>query len=144
MITSEFKYGNQKVPMHLGYVVAHGALADRGLDVLSMVKHADQIVQTIMIDDSTMLKVWFYYLGEAGIVDPNVPGSFDEALETLDQNPQGLEPFRKAFWEMVVGFSPSKLQQALRAMWKEAENQLKTAGEKNSITSTSLSQPESE
>ena len=117
--------------MYLGYGLAHGKLFDLGVDVLSIMKNGEAI-STIMLDDSTMLKVWFFYLNEAGIED-----DFDHALDVLDESPQGLAPFRKAFWDMVVGFSPTQLQPALRNMWREAEKQLKNAVEKNSTTSTS-------
>lgn len=123
--------------MSLGYVLAHGAIFDRGLDVLSITKD-NSVIQTIMLDDSTMLKVWYYY------VEKETGQSFDEALEVLDENPKGLEPFRKAFWEMVVGFMPTALQPTLKGMWREAEKQLKNAQEKMSTTSTSPSLPEAE
>lgn len=143
MVTGSFKHGKHSVPMQLGYVLAHGKLFDLGLDVLSIMKD-QSIVPTIMLDDSLMLKIWWYYISEAmkdGKIDDH---SFEEALELLDEQPQGLGHFRKAFWELVVGFSSTQLQPILKQMWKETEKQLKTAVEKTSTTSTSVSQPDSE
>lgn len=140
MIKSSFKHGNVDVPMQLGYAIAMGPINDRGLNILNMMNEGNVVIGTIMLDDATMLKVWWYYLEEA-MKDSHIDTqTFQEALETLDENPKGLEPFRKAFWKMVVGFSPTSLQPNLEQMWKEAEKQLRTA----SITSTSASQPDSE
>jgi len=139
-VKSKFKYGNQEVEMQLGYGLAYGKLFDLGLDILSVMKNGE-VISTIMMDDSTMLKVWFYYLTEAGVIEPD---NFSEALDVLDEMPQGLAPFKKAFWDMVVGFSPTQAQPALREMWKAAEKQLKNAGEKISTISTSPSPPDSD
>ncbi len=143
MINSSFKHGKDTIPMKLGYHLAHTKLFDLGIDVLAITKD-NLAIQTIMLDDSTMLKVWYYYIQEAasdGVIESQ---TFEEALEILDEAPKGLEPFRKAFWEMVVGFMPTALQPTLKEMWKQAEKQLKSAVEKISTTSTSPSQPESE
>lgn len=143
MITSKFQHGKDTIPMSLGYHLAHTKLLDLGIDVLAITRD-NLAIQTIMLDDSTMLKVWYFYVKEAsdeGVIESQ---TFEEALQILDQAPKGLEPFRKAFWDMVVGFMPTALQPTLREMWKQAEKQLKSAVEKNSITSTSPSQPESE
>ena len=137
MITGKFAHGTHSVPMTLGYVLAHGAIFDRGLDILSITKD-NSVIQIIMLDDSTMLKVWYYYVEQA------TGQSFDEALEILDENPKGLEPFRKAFWELVVGFMPTALQPTLKGMWREAEKQLRNAQEKTSTTSISPSSDEPE
>jgi len=131
MVNGSFKHGKDTVPMSLGYVLAHGKLFDLGLDILSMTKD-NSVIQTIMLDDSVMLKVWFYYIQQQ---DPDA--SFEEALEILDESPKGLEPFRKSFWELVVGFMPTALQPTLKEMWRQAEKQLKNAPEKMSTTSTS-------
>ena len=131
MVSGSFKHGKDTVPMTLGYVLAHGKLFDLGLDILSMTKD-NSVIQTIMLDDSTMLKVWFYYIQQQ---DPTA--SFEEALEILDESPKGLEPFRKAFWELVVGFMPTALQPTLREMWRQAEKQLKNAVDKMSTSFTS-------
>jgi hypothetical protein len=131
MVTGSFKHGKDTIPMSLGYVLAHSKLFDLGLDILSMTKD-NSVIQTIMLDDSVMLKVWFYYIQQH---DPDA--SFEDALEVLDESPKGLEPFRKAFWELVVGFMPTALQPTLRELWKQAEKQLKNAPEKMSTTSTS-------
>lgn len=124
--------------MQLGYSLAHGKLFDLGIDVLSIMKEGNTVIPTIMLDDATMLKVWYYYIKES------TNQSFEDALEVLDENPKGLEPFRKAFWEMVVGFMPSAVQDALRSTWKQAEKQLKNAIEKTSTSSSSASQPDLE
>lgn len=137
MVTGKFDHGTTKIPMTLGYVLAHGAIFDRGLDILSITKD-NSVIQTIMLDDSTMLKVWYYYVEQA------TQQTFEEALEVLDENPKGLEPFRKAFWELVVGFMPISLQPTLRGMWREAEKQLRNAVEKVSTISTSPSSEELE
>jgi hypothetical protein len=131
MVTGNFKHGKHTIPMTLGYVLAHGKLFDLGLDILSMTKD-NSVIQTIMLDDSVMLKVWFYYIQQH-----DETATFDEALEILDESPKGLEPFRKAFWELVVGFMPTALQPTLRELWRQAEKQLKNAPEKMSTTSTS-------
>lgn len=138
MINSSFKHGNETIPMQLGYSLAHGKLFDLGIDVLSIMKEGNTVIPTIMLDDATMLKVWYYYIKEA------TNQTFEEALEILDENPKGLESFRKAFWEMVVGFSPIAVQDALRSTWKQAEKQLKNAIEKTSTSSSSASQLDSE
>jgi hypothetical protein len=135
--TGKFKHGQNTIPMSLGYVLAHGKLFDLGLDILSITKD-NSVVQTIMLDDSTMLKVWYYYVQE------ETGQSFEDALEILDNTPNGLEPFKKAFWDMVVGFSPTALQPTLRAVWKEAEIQIKNAAGKISTSSTSASPEELE
>ena len=143
MVTGTFKHGKHSVPIQLGYVLAHGKLFDLGLDVLSIMKD-NTIVPTIMLDDSLMLKIWWYYITEAikdGKIDDH---TFEEALEILDEQPKGLEHFRKAFWELVVGFSSTQLQPILKQMWKEVEKQTKAAGEKNSTISISALQPDSE
>jgi hypothetical protein len=101
-------------------------------------KEGNTVIPTIMLDDATMLKVWYHYIKDA------TNQTFEEALEILDENPKGLETFRKAFWEMVVGFSPIAVQDALRSTWKQAEKQLKNAVEKTSTSSSSVSQPDLE
>lgn len=120
--------------MSLGYVLAHGKLFDLGLDILSIMKDNNTIVPTIMFDDSTMLKIWFFYIKEQ---DSTI--SWEEALQFLDETPGGLEPFKKAFWDLVVSFFPITLQPTLRKGWKEVEKQIKDVAEKNSTTSISPS-----
>lgn len=136
MIRSKFKYGTQEVPMYLGYRLAHTTLSDLGLDVLRVVVD-DNVVASIMFNDELMLKIWFFYLQDAG-----VEKEFEDALDILDEDPKGLEPFRKAFWDMVVGFQPTSLHPTLRLLWKETEKRVKNLTEKDFTTSTSVSQPE--
>lgn len=139
MIKSKFKYGTRDVEMFLGFKVAHGKLSDLGLDILQVVVDPERVIPQIMFNDSLMLKVWFFYLVEAGV---ETMDSFESALEILDEDPRGLEPFRKAFWDMVVGFQPTPLHPTLRLMWKEAEKRYKNITEKDFTTSTSPSPPE--
>lgn len=141
--TGKFKHGSDTIPMTLGYVLAHGKLFDLGLDILSITKD-NSVIQIILLDDATMLKVWYYYIKEAGENGLISPQTFEEALEILDEEPKGLEPFRNAFWELVVGFMPTTLQPTLRELWKQSLKQLKSVPEKMSTSSTSPSQQESE
>lgn len=144
MITGKFRHGKDDIPLFLGYVLAHGKIADLGLDVLDMMSSTNDVIPKIMLDDGVMLKVWYFYIqdaADAGVIEEQ---SFDEALAILDESSKGLEPFRKAFWELVVGFTPTGLQSHLRSMWKKAEKELKNVESETSTTSTSASQPSSE
>ena len=139
MVTGKFKYGHEQVPMELGWRLAHDKLFDLGLDILTITKDPARVIQTILLDDSTMLKVWFYYVSEAGIET-----DFMEALDVLDREPEGLEPFKKAFWDLVVGFTNPSLRDILNQGMKEIKKELRNAPEKIISTSTSASQPEVE
>jgi hypothetical protein len=139
MITGEFKFGTDTVKMELGFKLAYGKLNDLGLDILSITKNTQEVITTIMFDDTTMIKIWWYYINEGGYAN-----SFEEALDVLDESPKGLEPFRKAFWDMVVGFSPTAVQDTLRSLWRQVEKEVKKSADKTISTSTSSSPQDSE
>lgn len=138
MITGKFKYDTKTIQMELGYKIAHTTLMDLGLDVLSVLKENNTVIQTIMLDDSLMLKVWYYYVKEA------TGDSWEDALDALDKTPDGLETFKKAFWDMVVGFTSPSMQDALKKMWKEVQREIKERVEKNLSTLSSASLVEQE
>lgn len=137
MQTATFKYGNKNLKMELGYLLATTTLSDLGVDILSVMK--DPVVtQTIMLDDSIMLKVWYYYVKE------ETGDDWKDALNILDQTVGGLKQFKDAFWDMVVGFSPPAIQEPMRENWKRIQKELKKSVDQNSNSSSSNSSPEPE
>lgn len=138
MISGKFKYGNQEITMNLGYLFANTKLADFGLDILTIFQDGNNVVPTIMLDDATMLKVWYHYVKEATGDD------WETSLETLDRTPGGLSQFKKAFWDMVVGFSDPSGRGLLEQMWTEAKKRLKASVEQTSTSTSSVSSPDAE
>jgi hypothetical protein len=137
MQTATFKYGNKTIKMELGYLLATTTISDLGVDVLSVMKDPI-VIQTIMLDDSVMLKIWYYYVKE------ETGDDWKDALGILDQTPGGLKQFKDAFWDMVVGFSPHAVQEAMKDNWKRIQKELKKSVETNSNSSSSSSSPEPE
>lgn len=134
MIRSEFKLGEHKIPMYMGYRLAQNEMSELGINVLNLFSENSNVIQTIMLDDQTMLKVWFFY------VDEHLGVKYDEALQLLDETPGGLEPFKQAFWEMVVGFTGPAVRPLAKQAWDQVRQQLK----KNLRTLSSDSLDESE
>lgn len=134
MIRSSFQLKDQKVNMYLGYGLAQGKLSELGVDVLNLFGKDSTTIQTVMLDDKTMLKVWYYYVKE------ELGLGYEEAVELLDETQGGLEPFKKAFWDMVVGFTSPSARHLADQMWTQAKLQLK----KNLRDLSSASSEESE
>lgn len=143
MITKKFKFGKQEVTMYLGYRFAYNKLSDLGIDVFKVLEDGTTIAN-IMVNDALMIKVWFHYLSEAlhaGELSSEYADDFqnlntDKCLDELDTMPGGLEPFKKAFWDMVVGFSPAQVRPTLQLQWDKVRKQLLDP-EKLSTSSTS-------
>lgn len=131
MISGKFKYGNETITMELGYKLALGKLTDLGLDILSMLEANNPTIQTIMLNDTIMLKVWYHFVNEANAE------KWEDALEVLDKQEGGLEPFKKAFWDLVVGFSPPSVQPVLRKAWKHVQKEIQNVDAKLSSSSSS-------
>jgi len=144
MNTGHFYLSGQKIPMQLGYRMAMNTLPEMGLDILKLAniqeqEDAQEIYFKLILDDVTLLKVWYYYISEAAKDGIIAPTTFDEALELLDESEAGLEPFRKAFWDLVVGFLPIALRPALKETKSLIERKLKETSERAYNTSTSSS-----
>lgn len=123
MIRNKIKVGSpgaeQEIPIFLGWRLAQGKLSELGVNVLNIFTAENNAIQTIMLDDNTMLKVWYFYVNE------ELGLKYEEALDLLDETPGGLEPFKQAFWELVVGFTNPVARQAAKELWDKAKLQLK-------------------
>lgn len=134
MNSGTFKYGTQTVKMQLGYHLAHTKLLDLGLDILSVLAEKNTVIQTIMFDDSVMLKIWFFY------VEAALPGTeWEEALKTLDSTPGGLQQFKDAFWALTVNFFSPSMRPAIQSMWNQIKKQVENVDAAILNTSSSAS-----
>lgn len=137
MQKSKFSLGTQEIPMFLGHRLAHGKMEEMGLSIYTIMEPENTVLQSILINDSLMLKIMFFY------VDEHCGMSWDEFLESLDSHPGALEKFRNAFWEMVVGFSAPAVQEPLRDLWRQAKKMLKDSVNQTLNTSSSQQQVDS-
>jgi len=138
MIKKTFKYGNETIPMFLGYRLAMTKMEDLGIDVLSALDGQSTCVQTIMLNDKVMLKVAYYYVNEYRQTD------FDEFLDTIDETKDFMTNFRNTFWDMVLGFMPRQAEPALKKMKMFIEKQLREADVKLQSDSSADSLEEQE
>jgi hypothetical protein len=130
MIKKKFKYGNEEIPMFMGYRLAMNKMEDLGLDILSALDGQSTCVQTIMLNDKVMLKVAYYYVNEHRQTD------FDEFLDTIDETKDFMHNFRNTFWELVLGFMPRQAEHALKKMKAFIEKQLREVDVKISSDSS--------
>ena len=140
MIKSKFKYGTEYVNMELGWLLVNTKLSDLGLEVLNLLDNNAAGLTQLLYNDVLMLKVFYFYVTE----ERGESETWEKALETLDKTEGGLEQFKNAFFDMVVGFSPPTVQPALRTVRKELEKRLKDPKSLISNTSSSASSEESE
>lgn len=133
MIT--FRYRETEVPVEITWKDALGKLDDLGVDVLSILDENNTVIQTIMLNNKVMVKVWYYY------VHLETADDFETALEYLTS--EDLERFKDKFWEAVVLFSPPLVRGQLQEIWREAKKQLRSQGRK-SMNTSSDSLPEQE
>lgn len=138
MIKKTFKYGQEQVPMFLGYKLAMTKMEDLGVDILSALDGQSTCVQTIMLNDKVMLKVAYFYVNEHRATD------FDEFLDTIDETKDFMHQFRTTFWDMVLGFMPRQAEPALKKMKQFIEKQLKEVDVKLSSDSSAGSSEEQE
>lgn len=134
----KFQYGTRSIPMEMGFVLANGKMEDLGLDVLSVLSDGGVTLQKILLDDKTMLKVWYYYVHEETRDD------WETALAILDETPNGLEDFRDAFYKLVVNFSPLQTRKLLGEMWEQIKKRMKDSRSIKSLLSSSDLLEESE
>lgn len=137
MQKSKFLLGKQEIPMFLGHHFAHNKLEELGLQVYTIMEPENVVLQSILINDSLMLKIMFFY------VEEHCAMKWDEFLEELDNHPGSLEKFRNVFWEMVVGFSAHAAQEPLRDLWKQAKKMLKDSVNQTLNTSSFQQQEDS-
>ena len=133
-----FFYGERKIPMELGYMLAKGKIQDLGLNLLSVLSDGGETLQRILLDDETMLELWYYYVYEETHDD------WDTALGVLDETQNGLEGFKEEFYNLVVNFSPSPARKALREMWVQVKDTLHNSRKVKSLLSSSASPEDSE
>ena len=134
----KFKYGNESVQMELTWSFATGKLEDLGIDVLSILSDGGATMNRILLDDRTMLKVWYHYVNEYTNDD------WDKAIETLDETQGGLEQFRDEFLSMVVNFSPAPARKLLSQMIQKVKEDMKDSRKVKSLLSSSNSAEGSE
>lgn len=119
MIKSKFNLGSQPINLELGWLLVSEELPNYGLDILTLFQENNKVLQTILLDDATMLKIAYFYADrETGI-------EWVEFLKELDSMDNGLEKFKEAFWNLVVGFSSPSVRGGLQKMWVEAKKQMK-------------------
>lgn len=127
----KFKYGSTTIPMELTWSFATGKLEDLGIDVLSILSDGGVTMQKILLDDRTMLKVWYHYVKE------HTQDEWETAIETLDQTDGGLEKFRDEFLTMVVNFSPLQARKMLSQMLEKVKHDMKDSRKLKSLLSSS-------
>lgn len=136
MIKKKFKYGDDEIPMFMGYRLAMNKMEDLGLDILSALDGQSTCVQTIMLNDKVMLKVAYFYVNEFRETD------FNDFLDTIDETKDFMHNFRNTFWELVLGFMPRSAEPALRKMRAFIEKQLREVDVKISSDSSADSSEE--
>lgn len=137
-VKGKFAYGNSSVPMEIGWVFACGKLEDLGYDILSILSDGGATMQKILLDDRSLLKIWYHFVHE------HTNDDWDTAIETLDQTNNGLENFREEFYKLVVSFSPPQAREILGEMWKKAKRDMKDSRRLKSMLSSSDSLDELE
>ena len=131
-VKGKFKYGNVQIPMELGWVLAKGKMSELGVNVLGVLSDGGKTIQTILLDDQTMINVWYYYVHEYTGDD------WDKALETLDEDGEGgLDDFRENFYKLVVSFSPRLSRSLLIEMWDKVKRDMKNSKKVKSLLSSS-------
>lgn len=114
-----FEYGSEKIPMRLTYSLATGKLEDLGIDVLGVLSDGGRTLQTILLDDKTLIKVWFHFVQE------ETGDDWETAIEKLDEQEGGLNKFREDFFQLIVNFSAPPVRKVLVQAWEQAKIQLK-------------------
>lgn len=132
-----FKYGDRKLPMELGYVLATGKMEDLGFDALSVISDGSQL-ENLLLNDRLLLKIWYYYVQE------QTGDTFEQAIQVLDVTPGGLHDFREAFLELVASFSNPQVRKLIRMGWEEAKRQMNDQQKLKSRFLSSSSQDEQE
>lgn len=126
----KFKYGNRTVPMSMSFTLADTKMEDLGLNILGVLSDGGQTIQTLLLDDRLLLKVWYYYVKE------ETADSWEDALAVLDETEGGLEEFREAFFTLIVNFSSPPTRKILREMWDQAKTQMKDSRRIKSMVSS--------
>lgn len=133
-----FDYGNQKVPMEMGWVLANTKMEDLGLDIIGILSDNFATLQTMLLDNKTMLRVWYYYVHE------HTNDDWETALETLDNTQGGLENFKEEFFRLVVSFTGSGARKLLVEAWEQAKKEMRDSRRIKSMISSSNSSDEQE
>ena len=137
-VKGSFKYGDQSIKMEMGYGLATGKMEDLGIDILGIISDGGVTIKTILLDDRTLLKIWYHYVNE------QTDDSFDKAIEILDETEGGLENFRDEFYKLVINFSPPQAREYLRETWKQIKKEMNDSKKVKSMISSTPSPEEQE
>lgn len=137
MAEFSFKFRERTIPIKLTYKEAYTDLPRLGLPILDMFEEGSTVVQDIMLNDKTMLKVWHFFINR----EVGGAGELEEILEYLE--PEQMQKFKEVFWDATVNFMPSQVRDTLKEAWKQVQKMLKSPDLiSGSLSSSSQPEPE--
>lgn len=130
-----FVYKDEEIEIEITYGLAMKKFRKMGLNLLAILSD-EQVMATMLLDDSVMVQVWHHY------VEEETGDDFDTAIDELD--PHGMKKFRDAFWQATINFTPPAAREVLEEGMKEVRKQIRLQGKKSKTTSSDSSEEQEE
>jgi hypothetical protein len=113
-----FTFKGSKIPLEVNFGKAFKVFPEYGLHILGLLvdENITKTLSTILTDDLSMLKLWFYY------VKDHHTESFENLIDDLEA--PDFKSFKDTLWTAIVNFTDPQLRPALIKGREEVERQL--------------------